>query len=300
MLILKHKSFAISFFLLLIVGASVLYGTNSIAQKIFTSSGNIVLVKKIVYNEPERAVDLISETQKYCTKLKEESYASTKLPSLAPSPDDYTNIDDIRKFQNVTVTEYFRGSSYAKYETGQEWLHSESQAIIKNPDEFDCSLKINKFLRGEIRTPTQKITFSKYNNNQGKIEIVNFPTNFFERIQIPKLPQNLETIKVDNSNIECSTNRESINCYYKDMPIHLGSKKLVILQTKLLEKGVNVMNDSILYSDVGLLRFATKPNVHVRDVVKIEKLDSFILGKDISDTKFDISTFKDYKIIHKN
>jgi hypothetical protein len=301
MLAINPKTITISVVLLLIIGTSVFYGTNSIAQKkIFTTSDNIVLVKKIVYNEPEKAADFISEWQKYCTKLKEDSYASTKLPFLAPLPEDSTNIEEIKKFQNATVTEYFRGTSYAKYSVGQEWLHAESQSKIKNPDEFDCALKINKFVKGEIRTPTQKIEFSKYNDEQGKVEIVNYPIGIYDRIQIPKLPPNLEIIKVGNANTECYTNKEAGKCYFKDLSVHGGTKKLVILQTNLLEKGINPMNDSILYGDPFLVKFASKPNVHIRDVSKIEKFESIEVGKEISEKIFDMSMFKGFKIINKN
>lgn len=300
MLSANHKTIAAPVFLLLIIGALALFGTNSVAQKKIIVLDNIVVTKKIVYSNSDRAIDFISETQKFCTKLKEESYASTKLPLLAPRTEDYTKTDEIKKFQNATVTEYFRGTSYAKYEVGQEWLPSESQAKKQNPDEFDCSLKVNKFFKGEIRTPTQKLSFSKYNDEQGKVEVSSLSVGLFERIQIPKLPQNLEPIKVNNIDVECLTNRESVNCYFKNIPVHLATKKLVILQTKLLDRGVNALNDSLFYSDLGLFKQASKPDVHVRDLHKSDKFDSISIGKEIPDSKFDMSMFKDFKIIYKN
>jgi hypothetical protein len=299
----KPKTITISVALLLIIGTSVFYGTNSIAQKIFTTSDNIVLVKKIVYHDPELTAQKIHSYQKQCTKAKEALYETTKIASLAPKPEDYTSIDEIRKFQNVTETEYFSGNRYARYEIGQKLVLSESQSKLKSPDEFDCSLKVEKYITGEIRTPNQSLHFSKTGNDQGKINVANLKAGLFERIQIPTVPKNVETITLENTNFKCIQSIEIPKCFYKDMPIHVGTKKAVILQTTPPQKSVSKLYDAVSEMEMpnALAGFGDGTVYRGGDFVASDrKFDSISIGKEIPESKFDMSMFKDYKIIKQN
>jgi hypothetical protein len=305
MLIVKPKHIAISIFLLLIIGAAVLYGTNSVAQKL--TLDNIILVKKIVHHDPELTAQKIHSYQKMCTNFKEKAYETTKIASVAPKPEDYTSIDEIRKFQNVTETEYFSGNRYARYEIGQKLVLSESQSKPKSPDEIDCSLKVEKYITGEIRTPNQFLQFSKTGNDQGKINVANLKAGLFERIQMPTVPKNVETITLENTNFKCMQSIEIPKCYFKDMPIHVGTKKAVILQITTPQKGVSKLYDALnemetkMETQTALAAFGDGTMYRGSDFVALDrKFDSISIGKEIPESKFDMSMFKDYKIIKQN
>lgn len=303
MLARKEKTITISVALLLIIGTSLFYGKNSIAQKISTTSDNIIIVRKIIHHDPELTAQKIHSYQKQCTKAKEALYETTKIATIAPKPEDYTSIDEIRKFQNVTETEYFSGNRYARYEIGQKLVLSEVQFKPKSPDEFDCSLKVEKYITGEIRTPNQSLQFSKTGNDQGKINVLNVRADLFEKIQIPAVPKNTETITLDNTNYKCIQSIEIPKCFFKDMPIHAGSKRAVILQKTTPKKGVSKLYDAISEMEIpnALAGFGDGTVYRGGDFVASDhKFDSISIGKEIPESKFDLSTFKDYKIINQN
>lgn len=303
MFAIKSKAITIAVFLLLIMGLLALFGTNSIAQKLFPTSDNIVLVKKIVYHDSELTTQKIHSWQQQCAKAKMALYESTKIASLAPRSEDNTSIDEIRKFQNVTETEYFSGNRYARYEMGQKLLFSESQSKTKSPDDFDCSLKVEKYIAGEIRTPNQSIHFSKSGNDQGKINVANLRAGLFERVQMPSAPRNSETITIENTNQKCIKNLENPKCFFKVMPIHSGSKKEIILQKIQLEEGISKMNDATNKIEIANLLggFGDGAVFRASDFIASDhKFESISIGKEISESKFDMSMFKDYKVIKQN
>jgi hypothetical protein len=303
MFTIKYKTISIALSLSLIVGISVLFVTDSIAQKMVSVSDNVIVVKKIVHEDPELTAQKIHSYQKQCTKAKELLYETTKIASVAPKPEDYTSIDEIRKFQNVTETEYFSGNRYARYEIGQKWLFSESQSKAKSPDDFDCSLKVEKYITGEIRTPNQIMHFTKYGNDQGKINVANQSAGHFERIQMPVVPKNAETITLEDTNHKCMQSIEIPKCFFKDMPIHVGSKRAVILQKTPPNKGVSKLYDDVsaMETQTALAAFGDGTMYRGSDFVAlVHKFDSISIGKEIPENKFDLSMFKDYKIIKQN
>jgi hypothetical protein len=299
----KYKIIAIALSLSLIVGISVLFVTDSSAQKMVPVSDNVIVVKKIVYHEPELTAQKIHSWQKQCRKAKEALYEATKIAAVAPKPEDNTSIDEIRKFQNVTLTEYFSGNRYARYEIGQKWLFSESPSKAKSPEDFDCSLKVEKYITGEIRTPNQIMHFTKYGNDQGKINVANQSAGHFERIQMPAVPKNAETITLENTNHKCMQSIEIPKCFFKDMPIHVSSKRAVILQSTAPQKGVSKLYDAVSEMEMpnALAGFGDGTVYRGSDFVASDhKFDSISIGKEIPENKFDLSMFKDYKIIKQN
>jgi hypothetical protein len=265
---------------------------------------NIIVVKKHVYNDPQLAVQKTHAYQKQCTTIKEALYESTKHASAAPKNGDYLSLEEIAKLHNVTVTEYFRGSDYARYESGQTWdisFQNTEQNKLKD-DEIYCRILPKQFTKGEIRTATQAITFNKTDNEQGVVEVRQMRSGLLEMIKPPVLAKDLVVQKVNNKNTECLSKPELLDCYFKDMPVHSGTKKLVVLESKRPAKGLNKMIDAFSNMTIPNLGagFGDGTVFKADDFYKIYEHISVSVGKEISNNKFEIPEFaKSYKIVNK-
>ena len=288
---------------IMLVVATIAFSTSAQAQKNTVLPDNIVIVKKQVYSDPVNTAQKTQAYQKICTTLKEGSYATTKLPPLAPKEGDYLSLDEISKFHNVTVTEYLSGSNYARYEEGQTWNFSigKEEKERLGETEFYCRMVPQKFIMGEIRTKTQLITFGKYGDKEGVVTVYSKPEGLSSFIKLPKMLPDLLPQKIRNSNIECLSRPDIPDCYLKDMPVHIGSKKQVVVETKRPARGtsklMDAMGDMVLPIDG---RLAGNVVFKALDFLMIYENVSVSVGKEIPNSKFEIPEFaKNYKMVKK-
>jgi hypothetical protein len=303
-LVLKNKTFAFAVFLLILIVAMTMTSMNSNAQKNTNTLNNIVVVKKHVYNDPKLTAQKTYAWQKQCTSAKEALYAATKQAAAAPKDGDYLSIDEITKLHNVTVTEYFRGNDYARYEVGQTWdvsFQNTEQNKLKD-SEIYCRIIPKQFTKGEIRTAAQTITFHKTDNEQGVVEVRQMRPGLLEMIKLPVLAKDLVVQKVKNANTECLSKPELSDCYFKDIPIHSGTKKVVVVESKRPAKGLNKSIDATADMTISNLGagFGDGTVFKADDYYKVYENISVTVGKEISNSKFEIPDFaKDYKTVNK-
>lgn len=188
---------------------------------------NIVIVKKHKYNIPLLAAKQFQAFQRVCTIFKEAGYKQSGQAVYAPRDGEYLSIDEIMKLDDITVTEYFRGTDYARYEEGQTWHPSFRTAEQKNAPEttFDCRLLPKRIANVEIRTINKNIHISNLANNElGLVTVtVNDTAKSIAGFRLKKIPPNVIAEKLPNTNLECLSNPAMIPCYYKDIPIHSGT-----------------------------------------------------------------------------
>jgi hypothetical protein len=302
--IFKNKILASFSLLSLSIAAMLMPLTSSPAETKLTLLDNIVLVKKHVYNDPELTAQKTHSFQKQCTKMKEALYETTKQASAAPKEGDYLSLDKIRQLHDVTVTEYFRGTDYARYEVGQTWdvsFQTNEQNKLKE-EEIYCRIAPKQFTKGEIRTASEKITFHKTGNDPGVVEVSQMRPELMAIIKPPYLAKDLVAQKIKNGKAECLSKPELLDCYFKDIPIHTGTKKLVVAESKLPAKGLNKGMDAILEMQIPnmLAGFGDGTIFKAGDYAKIYENISVTVGKEISNKQFELPDFaKDYKIIRK-
>ena len=298
----KHKIFI--FFILLLVSfvAILMTTTNSNAQKNMTSIDNIVVVKKYKYYDPVLAAKHFQAFQKVCTMVKEAGYKQSGQAVYTPRDGEYLTIDEIRKLDDITVTEYFRGTDYARYEEGQTWHPSFRTAEQINAPEttFDCRLLPKRVSKIEIRTSSENILVDNLANNEQGLVTINSVPKSVNGYKLKNVPTNLVAEKLFNSNFECLSSPALLPCYFKDLPIHIGTNREVVLQSKIPEKGLNPMWDASSNLPVPVLDVIEKGVYKSGDIVKIYENVSIHVGKEISNNKFEIPNFaKNYKLLRK-
>lgn len=263
---------------------------------------NIIVIKKHKYNNVELATKHLQAFQKVCTMVKEAAYKESGQSIYAPREGEYLSISEISKLDNVIITEYFRGTDYARYEEGQTWHPSFRTTEQKNAPEktFDCRLLPKRIANVEIRTLTNTIIVNNLaNNEQGLVTVESVPTGV-KGYKLKKLANNLNPEKITNSNFECLSNPALPPCYFKDIPVHLGTNREVVLKSKIPAKGLNPMLDMTSNLPVPVLDVIEKDVYKAGDIAKIHENISVIVGKEISNNKFEIPDFaKNYKVISK-
>lgn len=301
---LKTKIMYAATLLTVLVVAILCFSTYAHAQKNTVLPDNVVIVKKHVYNDPSNTAQKTQHLQKICTTFKEAGYATSKDPSYAPKEGDYLSIEEILKHHKVTVTEYFSGTNYARYEEGQTWNSSVEQEERERlrETEFYCRMVPQKFTKGEIRTKTQLISFGKYGDKEGNVTIHNRSEEASSFSKPPKMLPNLLPQKIRNSNIECLSRPDIPDCYLKDMPVHIGSKKAVTVETKRPARGASKLMDAM--DDMVLPNWGAIVGdgviVKALDFLMIYENVSVSVGKEISNSKFEIPEFaKNYKMVKK-
>ncbi len=298
-LLLENKILALTVSLLLVMNIP-----NSHAEQSLTLVDIIVVVKKHVYNDPERTAQKTHAFQKQCTTAKEALYATTKHLSAAPKEGDYLSLEQIRQLHHVTVTEYFRGTDYARYEEGQTWdVSFQNNAQNKQKDEeFYCRIIPKKFTKGEIRTASESINFHQTGNDPGVVELRKMRPELLAMIKLPFMAKDLVMQKVKNSHVECLSKPDLPFCYLKEIPIHTGTKKVVVVESKHLAKGINKGADAIDEMVIGnlLAGFGDGTVFYAGDFAKIYENVSVAVGKEIPNKIFEIPDFaKGYQIIQK-
>lgn len=303
-LIVKNKNILFTNLLLILLVAMMMSSRVSSAQKSGATQDNIIVFKKHVYNDPQLSAQKTHAWQKQCTKAKEVLFLSTKQESAAPKNGDYLSLDAISKLHSVTVTEYFRGKDYARYESGQTWdvsFQNTEQNKLKD-SEIYCRIVPKQFTKGEIRTATQTIVFRKTEGDQGVVEVRQTPPGLLDMIKTPVLAKDLVIQKVNNGSIECLSKPELTDCYLKDIPVHLGTKRVVVVESKRPAKGLNKSIDAIAEMTISNLGvgFGDGTVFKADDYYKVYENISVAVGKEIPNNKFEIPDFaKDYKIINK-
>jgi hypothetical protein len=297
----KHKIF-IFFILLLSIVAILMTTTNSNAQKNLTSLDNIVVIKKYKYYDSDLASKHFQAFQKVCTMVKEAGYKQSGQAVYAPRDGEYLTIDEIRKLDDITVTEYFRGTDYARHEEGQTWHPSFLTTEQKNAPEttFDCRLLPKRVSKIEIHTTNENILVDNLANNEQGLVTINSVPKSIRGYKLKNVPANLVAEKLFNSNFECLSSPALLPCYFKDLPIHIGTNREVVLQSKIPEKGLNPMWDASSNLPVPVLDVIEKGVYKSGDIVKIYENISIHVGKEISNNKFEIPNFaKNYKLLRK-
>jgi hypothetical protein len=304
LLLFKNKIVAFALLILLSIAGLILMITNSNAQKNTASTDNIVVIKKHKYHNAALAAKQIQAYQKVCTIFKEAGYKDTGLAMYASREGEYLSLDEISKLDNITVTEYFRGTDYARYEEGQTWEPSFKTAEQKNAPEttFDCRMIPKRIAKTEIRTLNQHMLISNLGNDERGLVTINVISqpNLTQSYSKKKLPNNLTAEKIPNSNFECLSNPAILSCYFKDVPIHASTNREVVLQSKVPAKGLNPMFDASSDLPVPILNMIEKDVYKAGDIVKIYEHVSVVVGKEVSNNKFEIPEFaKDYKVVKK-
>jgi hypothetical protein len=263
---------------------------------------NIVIVKKHKYDNPLIAAKQLQAFQRVCTMIKEAGYKESGQAVYAPRNGEYLTIDEIIKLDDITVTEYFKGTDYARYEEGQTWHPSFRTTEQKKAPEttFDCRMLPKRIANVEIRTLNQNILISNLANNElGLVTISTMPKSV-TGYKSKKIPSNLIAEKLSNSNSECLSNPALTSCYFKDIPVHQGTNREVVLQSKTPAKGLNPILDMTNNLPVPVLDVIEKDVYKAGDIAKIYENISVTVGKEISNNKFEVPEFaKNYKIINK-
>ena len=298
----KNKIFVFILLISLSIVAILLTATNSNAQKNLTSLDNIVVIKKYKYYDSVLAAKHFKAFQKVCTMVKEAGYKQSGNAVYAPRDGEYLTIDEIRKLDDITVTEYFRGTDYARYEEGQTWHPSFRTAEQKNAPEttFDCRLLPKRVSKIEIRTSSENTLIDNLANNEQGLITINSVSKLVRGYKQKNIQDNLVAEKLFNSNFECLSSPALVPCYFKDLPIHIGTNKEVVLQSKIPAKGFNPMWDASSNLPVPVLDVIEKGVFKSGDIVKIYENISVHVGKEIANNKFEIPDFaKNYKLLRK-
>jgi hypothetical protein len=276
---------------------TLLISTSAVAQPAVSApqADNIVVVKKYRYNDPLRAALQIKAGQTICTDLKKAAYKETRNPIYAPQTQDNLSLDEIIQLQDITVTEYFSGTSYARYETGHSWeaAYSNIESDKVRDTEMYCRLVAKPTLKAEIRTPMLWLLVSNLANKEQGLatyESGNIP---------PKKPiKNLLPQKVPNSNFDCVSRPELASCFLKDSPIHAGTNREVVMQTKVPAKGDNPAVDA--FNDLPVPLLQSQGSFKFGDVAKVYEHVSTVVAKEIALKIFELPPFaKDYKVVRK-
>ncbi len=273
------------------------------AQPVVASSevDNIVVVKKHRYNNMQRSSMQIKAFQTLCNTHKIASYKQTRLPIYAPQAQDDLSMDDINRLDDITVTEYFSGTSYARYEEGQTWHPSFStkEGEKVRDTEFYCRLVPKKIMNVEIRTPTHWIVISNLaNNEQGQVTYEAVKPGWLDRIPPKRPAKNLIPEKVPNSNFECLSRPGLGSCYLKDAPIHAGSNREVVLKTAIPARGENPMSDAM--HDLPVPALNAIGAFKQGDMAKVFDHVSTVVAKEIPLIRFELPQFaQSYKVIRK-
>lgn len=229
--IFKNKLFVfIALFAMSLLAWAATKGLGAMNEKT-ASMDNIVVVRKVAYTFEDGGKHELG-VQERCRTYKATNLEMTGNSKYAPLPEDTSTLEDVRKLQNITITEYYSGSNYARHTTGYERsrvqkLLSENGAAV----EFDCSIKSAAVNEIAIVTADNQIEFSQYNNDQPHRRID--PIKAIGVKSLPKLAKDLIVYKIPNSKQECLIS-ESLpvgHCLFKESPIHVGTTRKVNIHT---------------------------------------------------------------------
>jgi hypothetical protein len=263
-------------------------------------SDNIILVRKHVFANPQRMAESVYAQQKQCLELKAIAYKESGLVHFAPLQEEkLLSIDEIVKLQNITVTEYFRGSNYAKHIKGNQldtYLRQPNGEKRKQ-EEFDCRVLGAKINTIEIITNSKSISVNNLaNNGQGEVIYTNrdsLKPKTNAGFKAKHFPKDLSAIKLPNSTTECLTKPGLIKCYLKSIPVHFGTDREVDIHNFVPEKGQNPFHDSFMSLPVSV-------GFTNGDIFKIFEFISVEIAKDVPNSAFEVPAWASaYKAVTK-
>lgn len=269
------------------------------ASKNTNSVGDtIVVVKKYGYANPQRAATVWQAAQKICREFKQAAAESSGNPIYAPVVGDNLNIEDIIKLDDITVTEYFSGSNYARYEEGQTWHPSyNNKEMDKRADtEYYCRMIPKNIKLVTIVTNKENIEISE-KDGQGSVLVTKKDASDQVISNLNIVPKDMLVYKIPNSSTECLTKQGLMACYFKDSPLHAATGREIILHDVIPESGQNPVWDSGNTTSIDNIVGRSNTGFVVNDIVKVYQFKSIQASKYSEIDKFKIPGFaKNYKI----
>lgn len=268
---------------------------------------NIIVIRKEVYAYPDGGLSLLG-MQKTCTGLKQALFAQTGDAKYAPLPEDVSTLEDMRKLQDITITEYYSGNSYAKYINGFEFVQADwkmgdgkGDAPV-NDSKYNCGFKTSLVKHVEISTPEKYILINTGSKDSESNVIYEKKSLTISKFKPPlrKLVKDLQTYKLPNSNRECLSKPGMVRCIFKEIPIHLGTDLEVVVHDFIPKSGEDSLWDSmmaipeIFFSEDPIGTYTAKHSTKARENISIE------VGKAISVKVFEMPDFaKNYPTKYK-
>ena len=268
------------------------------------SKDNITVIRKQVYTYPEGGKDLL-EHQWICNGLKKASYEQFKTAKFAPLPEDVSTLEDVRKLQNITITEYYSGTNYARYEEGFEYSLANPETSIGDKDgassKFNCGLQPTLHRAVFIETPKQSINIQEVNGKSKVVKIRNKSQTSLDGYgPSTRLDKNLAVYKLPSTMQECLAGDEcGGSCYFKDIPIHPGTDRKVEVADVMFKTGKCSMIENS--TNTRMTPFDTELGpVLARHMAKSTENVSIQVGKAISASIFEIPEYaKNYPVKSK-
>lgn len=196
-----------------------------------TAVDNVVVVQKQIYKFTDGGKNELG-IQKHCRESKAIRFEMTGNSMYAPLPEDTSTLEDVRKLQDITITEYYSGKNYAKYTTGHERSRDQKYSWVNGATvEFDCSIKSAAVNKVVIETADNQYEYSQYDNKQTTNRIDPIRSN--DKKSLPKLHKDLIVYKIPNSKQECLVSESLLvgSCLFKDSPVHIGTARKLSIHT---------------------------------------------------------------------
>lgn len=257
-------------------------------------STNITLVRKQKLMYPTESIGVIMFSQNDCLTSKIGYLKEVKKQGYVPSAEEVLTPAQIEPYFDVTIEEYFQGTDYARVESGRTILRAKDPFVampVEDPSAWNCAYKVVEYKDVQIRRLNKGIhVYTGRDGESGRVEVTHIPPENQEK-RMPWTTKGLQKIEIDipGSTYKCSLHVDTMGCYYRDMPVHLGTKQPIQLQWRVppigskFEVKLDHERDKRFEPYPGTMRGGGLP--------KIEEFVSMKVGEAISEDKFEIPAF---------
>jgi hypothetical protein len=264
-----------------------------------SASTNIAIVKKQKLKYQSESVGVLMHGQDFCVSLKKGLYEQSGKP-YTPSREETLTAEQIIALFDVKVEEYFKDTHYARIESGRKIDFEKFIDDSKdgsNPERLNCKIPTVQYTVISIEKLDKSITIQATKDG-GLVEAVDIPKDL-QKYRTKETPfEFVKILDVNNSKYKCGLNENMQLCYLKDMQVHPGTGKYVVVQIIAPEPGSK--HDEKLYPERDAFYDPFKGTARAAGMPTIEENVSIVVGEAISDDKFEIPAFaKNYKATNK-
>ena len=295
----KIKYIAIAVAIILsVAGYAAVGGKEGLPNVGNSTATNIAIVTKEALKYPDETAGVHMWGQNFCVTLK-KGFAEQNGIQYTPSPEEtLTREQVIALFNEVKIEEYYKGTSYARIETGRKvdfsnFIDQNKQNIDKsNFNIFNCKYPLVPYTYIQIEKQDKKIQVLTTKEG-GTVDILNISKEL-QKYQTKETPFDYpETVNVGNTKYKCVLT-PFMFCYLHGMQVHPGTGKHVLVQILRPKPGGKA--DDPLSPEQDKLYSEFNGTLRGSGAVKILENISITVGEPISDDKFEIPTFaKNFK-----
>jgi hypothetical protein len=281
------------------IAALMLFAATLFAATPASQSSNVSVVRQQKFKYPSESIGVLMHAQHFCVSLKKAAYEQMGK-QYTPPPSETLTARDITALFDIKVEEHFQGTDYARIDSGRRMDFKKFVDDTKSNadiEKLNCKIASTPFTIITIEKLDKHITIQTTKDG-GQVEINEIPKHLHQYRTVETPFEFVKVLDVNRSKYKCGLNENMQWCYLKDLQVHPGTGKRVVVQIIAPEPGSK--HDDPLNAERDAFYDPFKGTVRGAYLMMIEDNVSITVGEPIPADKFEIPDFaKNFKIIPK-